>query len=149
MAFMSYSRAQLAEFSKSVGRNWRTLQRWAAEGCRLEDPQSLKSFLTAKELRRTNIARSRERRDMRLPVHVRNGKQTPVAIERHRPMPDGEVPAGKHGAEFALRRLEQEEAQAHGRLQQALASGNQLEIEQTQMFWVRCVEKPKKTRSQY
>jgi hypothetical protein len=45
---MPYGRAQLAEISKTVGRNWRTLQRLTAEGCRLEDPQSLKAFLTAK-----------------------------------------------------------------------------------------------------
>jgi len=45
---MQYGRVQLAEISKTVGRNWRTLQRFTAEGCRLEDPQSLKAFLTAK-----------------------------------------------------------------------------------------------------
>jgi hypothetical protein len=55
-----------------------------------------------------------------------------------------EAPVGKKGAQFALQRLEIEEAQADARLQQALASGNQLEIEQTQVFWVRCVESLRK-----
>jgi hypothetical protein len=73
---MSYSRAQLAEFSKTVDRNWRTLHRWAAEGCRLEDPQSLKAFLSAKELRRTNIARSRERRGIERPIGTGRGGTT-------------------------------------------------------------------------
>jgi hypothetical protein len=140
---MPYSRAQLAEFSKTVGRNWRTLQRWAAEGCRLEDPQSLKAFLTAKELRRTNIVRSRERRGINPSIRTRAGKgQTPVVTE----MPDGngEVPVQKTGAAFALKRLEIQEALAHRRLEEALVSGNPVEIEQTQMFWVRCVESLRK-----
>ena len=105
---MSYSRAQLAEISDTVGRNWRTLQRWAAEGCRLEDPQSLKAFLTAKELRRTNIARSRERRGINPSSETRAGKeQTPIVTEHHRSMPDGngEVPVRKQGAQFALKKI--------------------------------------------
>ena len=61
-------------------------------------------------------------------------------------MPDGngQVPIGRKGAQFALQRLELEEAQSHAGLQQALASGNQFEIEQAQMFWVRCVESLRK-----
>jgi len=33
-----YSRSQLFELSKKVGRSWRTLQYWAAQGCDLNDP---------------------------------------------------------------------------------------------------------------
>src|SRR6516164_6656109 len=57
---------------------------------------------------------------------------------------NGQVPIGRKGAQFALQRLELEEAQSHAGLQQALASGNQFEIEQAQMFWVRCVESLRK-----
>jgi hypothetical protein len=56
----------------------------------------------------------------------------------------GQVAIGRKGAQFALQRLEIEEAQLHARLQQALASRNQFEIEQAQMFWVRCVESLRK-----
>ena len=143
---MAYSREQLFELSKKVGRSWRTLQYWAAQGCDLNNSASLEAFLQAKELRKTNVQKSRERRGIHQPVRTRSSKQAPVATERHRPMPNGngEAAVEKTGAQFALRRLESEEANAQERLQQALAAGNQLEVEQAQMFWVRCVESLRK-----
>ena len=44
---MSYNGAQLFELSKKVGRSWRTLQYWAAQGCDLNDPQLLQRFTAA------------------------------------------------------------------------------------------------------
>jgi hypothetical protein len=139
---MPYSRPQLFELSKKVGRSWRTLQYWAAQGCDLNDPASLEAFLQAKELRKTNVQKAKERRS-RAGTGAGNKKAS-----TDRPLPtqkgNGEVPVGKRGAQFALQRLEIEEAQAHARLQQALVSGDQLAIEQAQMFWVRCVESLRK-----
>jgi hypothetical protein len=58
---------------------------------------------------------------------------------------NGELPpAGPKGAQHALARLELEEEQAHRRLQLALQRGDQVEIESTQQFWVRCVESLRK-----
>ena len=53
-------------------------------------------------------------------------------------------PAGSKGAQFALARLESQEAEVYSRLQLALATGNQLEVEQCQLFWVRGVESLRK-----
>ena len=64
--------------------------------------------------------------------------------ERPEPNGNGEAPVQETGAQFTLKRLEREEAQAFARLQGALAAGNQLEIEQCQLFWVRCVESLRK-----
>jgi hypothetical protein len=146
---MSYSRAQLAEFSKTVGRNWRTLQRWAAEGCRLEDPQSLKAFLTAKELRRTNIARSRERRRIDRSIGTGHNKKRRVSAKRDG-APQGRSEAvgngetlpnlGKTGAGHTLRRLEEEEQRAYARMQAALERGNPIEIQDAQEGWLKIAE---------
>jgi hypothetical protein len=59
---MPYSRPQLFELSKKVGRSWRTLQYWAAQGCDLNDPESLERFLAEKNRKRTNVQEFRERR---------------------------------------------------------------------------------------
>ena len=135
---MSYSRAQLFELSKKVGRSWRTLQYWAAQGCDLNDPASLKAFLQAKELRKTNVQKAKERRS-RVGTRAGNKKAT-----TEHPLPtqngNGEVPVGKRGAQFALQRLELEEAQAYARLQEALAKGDPLAIDAAQGFWLRCSE---------
>jgi hypothetical protein len=52
---MPYSRAQLFELSKKVGRSWRTLQYWSAQGCDLNDPDSLQRFLEEKNRKQTNV----------------------------------------------------------------------------------------------
>jgi hypothetical protein len=146
---MSYSRAQLAEFSKTVGRNWRTLQRWAAEGCRLENPEALKSFLTAKELRRTNIARSRERRGIdRSPGTGHNKKRRTSAKRVVAPNGSSEAVGngetspspGKTGAGHTLRRLEEEEQRAYERMRLALEHGNPIEIQNAQELWLKIAE---------
>jgi hypothetical protein len=61
---VSYNGAQLFELPKKVGRSWRTLQYWAAQGCDLNDPQSLQRFLTEKNRKRSNVQKFREYRGL-------------------------------------------------------------------------------------
>ena len=123
---MPYSRPQLFELSKKVGRSWRTLQYWAAQGCNLNDPESVKAFLEAKELRKTNVQKARERGKNRQEDGRRSaGPSVPTG--------NGEVPApGRTGAAAALERLEAAEESAHRRLEAALASGDRLRIQDAQ-----------------
>ena len=146
---MPYTRPQLFELSKKVGRSWRTLQYWAAQGCDLNDPASLKAFLQAKELRKTNVQKARERRGMRQPMRTRRDSQSRGSAQnaqRHINGPfestsNGELPPpGKRGAEHALRRLEDSEEEAHRRLQVALDRGNPIEVQAAQDFWLKCSE---------
>src|SRR5215471_18778098 len=102
---MPYSRPQLFELSKKVGRSWRTLQYWASQGCDLNDPQSLQRFLEGKNRKRTNVQKFRERRGLA------QGGNSPAA--RHReagafePQGNGDsAAAGRRGAQHALARLE-------------------------------------------
>ena len=59
---MPYSRAELAEHSRKIGRGWRTLQRWVARGCDLRNPESVQKFLAEAERRKTNVRRHQEAR---------------------------------------------------------------------------------------
>jgi hypothetical protein len=123
---MPYSRAELGEISKSVGRNWRTLQRWARAGCDLRSSESLNAFLTAKELRRTNVARAREKRGGNESKAATKTQTRPE--KRSDPIGNGDAlgPVGERGAGAALRRLEEQEERAPARLQLALEAGDHL-----------------------
>ena len=139
---MSYSRAQLFELSKKVGRSWRTLQYWAAQGCDLNDSASLETFLQAKELRKTNVQKSRERRgkESRLPSDGQPKRDRRVDSASASPGNGDLPPAGKTGAGHTLRRLEEEEQRAYSRLQAALERGNPIEIQNTQELWLKIAE---------
>jgi hypothetical protein len=147
---VSYSRAQLFELSKKVGRSWRTLQYWAAQGCDLNDPASLEAFLQAKELRKTNVQKSRERRGRvrdRGPVRFRRDKESHNVTFSNGPQTGSDLrgngdlgPIGKKGAAAALERLEASEERAHARLEAALTRGNPVEIAAAQDFWLKCSE---------
>jgi hypothetical protein len=140
---MAYNQIEVNEYAHRLGKSERTLWRWIRQGCNLRDPKSVREWVTRNEIRKTNIARAREKD---------RGKE-PAAHTAH-PGPDkavlnsggnGELPStGPKGAQHALARLELEEAESHRRLQLALQRGNPVEIESAQQFWVRCVESLRK-----
>jgi len=59
---MPYSRAELARHSEKIGRGWRTLLRWVARGCDLNDPESVAKFLAEAERKKTNVRKYQEAR---------------------------------------------------------------------------------------
>jgi hypothetical protein len=135
---MPYSRPQLVELSRKIGRSWRTLQYWAAQGCNLNDPESVKAFLEAKELRKTNVQKARERARNRQDNHREDGMRTTGSSTS---LGNGEGPvASRKGAAAALERLEAAEESAHRRLEAALASGDRFRIQDAQDFWLKCSE---------
>jgi hypothetical protein len=129
------------------GRYGAALWRWIKEGCNLRDPKSIREWQVRNEIRKTNIARAREKGRRKEPAAHQ-------AVHTVHPGPDkgvfnsggnGELPStGPKGAQHALARLEIEEAEAHRRLQLALQRGDPVEIESAQQFWVRCVESLRK-----
>jgi hypothetical protein len=140
-----YSRAQLSELSKKVDRSWRTLQYWASQGCNLNDPASLEAFLQAKELRKTNVQKFRERCGMHQPAHTRHDKESETTRRRvaaiHATSGNGDLPpVGKTGTGHTLRRLEEEEQRSFMRMQAALERGNPIEIQNAQEFWLKIAE---------
>jgi hypothetical protein len=146
---MSYSRVEILEHAKRIGKSRATLRRWISQGCNLRDPKSVGEWVTWNEIRKTNVQRSRERRakEQKAPAagqSVRPGVH-PAPVGTSEPAGNGEVPpAGQKGAQHALARLEAQEAESYRRLQQALGRGDPVEIENTQQFWVRCVESLRK-----
>src|SRR5690348_8839297 len=99
---MPYSRPQLFELSKKIGRSWRTLQYWAAQGCNLNDPKSVKAFLMAKELRKTNVQKARERGKNHQDSHCEDSTRSTGSSA---PVGNGDTPVGEKGAQHALSRL--------------------------------------------
>jgi hypothetical protein len=141
----SYSEGRIFDLSRQTGRSPPTLRRWARTGLDLDNPKALKAFLERMDSRKPPVDRAKNRSYSR----VRNQPAQPqVPLERPSERSDehgnGEVAVQKTGAAFALKRLELEESQAFARLQRALASGNQLGVEQCQLFWVRLVESLRK-----
>jgi hypothetical protein len=59
---MKASRKQVQVVAARVGRSYRTIWRWAARGCNLDDPDSVREFLTGNALRQSSNL-------MRDPVH--------------------------------------------------------------------------------
>jgi len=134
---MSYSRVENRELSKRIGRSQSCLWRWASEGCDLRSHASVQRWIEKNKLREPNVAKAR-RRGVEKAVHPIVRGEDPGA-----PLPPGNgelPPARQKGAQHALSRLESQEAAAYKRLQLALQRGSPLEIENAQMFWVRCVE---------
>jgi hypothetical protein len=135
---MPYTRPQLFELSKKVGRSWRTLQYWAAQGCDLNDPQSLERFLAEKNRKRTNVQKFRERRGIAQGASAGAQSRDSGAFE---PQGNGDsAVAGRRGAQHALARLEQQEEESFRRLQTALQGGDRFEIDACQTYWLKVAE---------
>jgi hypothetical protein len=133
-----YSRSQLFELSKKVGRSWRTLQYWAAQGCDLNDRESLERFLEEKNRKRTNVQKAKERRGIAQNSSPMAQRRDSAALE---PQGNGETAAaGRRGAQHALARLEQQEEESFRRLQRALQGGDRFEIDACQTYWLKVAE---------
>src|SRR6516162_8469097 len=59
---MAYSRIEIAEYGKVIGKSPTTLWRWVREGCNLRDPKSVREWVMRNEIRQTPIERARRRR---------------------------------------------------------------------------------------
>src|SRR5262249_35267177 len=119
---MPYSRAQLARHSEKIGRGWRTLHRWVARGCNLNDPESVVKFLAEAERKKTNVRRYQEARGNQPKARAGRIDKTQHRLEANG---NGDLPpAGERGAAHALRRLEASEEEAYRRLQLALERGD-------------------------
>jgi hypothetical protein len=117
-----------------------TLRRWVAQGCNLNDPDSVEKFLAEAELKKTNVRKYQEARGNRakVPAECKVGSRT---SSDHRC--NGETlggPVGRTGAAAALERLETAEERAHARLEAALAHGDPSQIQACQDFWLKCSE---------
>ena len=124
---MPYSRAELARHSEKIGRGWRTLLRWVARGCDLNDPESVAKFLAEAERKKTNVRKYQEARgnQPKMPTN-----RTAKPQQRFEPNGNGELPApGRRGAGAALRRLEEQEERGYARLQLALERGDPIAID--------------------
>ena len=132
---MPYSRAELGRHSEKIGRGWRTLLRWAARGCDLNDPESVAKFLAEAERKKTNVRRYQEARG--------NQPKAPAAStdKPQRGLEPNELPTpGRRGAGAALRRLEEQEERGYARLQLALSSGDPIAIDAAQTYWLGVAE---------
>jgi len=135
---MPYSRAELAEHSRKIGRDWRTLQRWVARGCDLGNPKAVEKFLAEAERKKTNVRRYQEARGNQPKA---SADRTAKPQRRLEPNGNGELPApGRRGAGAALRRLEEQEERGYARLQLALSSGDPIAVDATQTYWLRVAE---------
>ena len=129
---MPYSRPQLFELSKKVGRSWRTLQYWASQGCDLNDPESLQRFQAEKNRKRTNVQKFRERRGIAQGASAGAQLRESGTFE---PQANGDsVATGRRGAQHTLARLEQQEQESFCRLQRALQTGDRFEIDACQTY---------------
>jgi hypothetical protein len=142
---MAYSQIEVNEYAHRLGKSERTLWRWIKKGCNLRDPKSVREWVTRNEIRKTNIARARERRGKEsvLPIagkHLHEHQAKPQT--RFEPPGNGETlpPPGRCGAAAALERLELAEERAHARLQITLERGDPLAINAAQTFWLKCSE---------
>jgi hypothetical protein len=136
---MAYSRLEIREYAKVIGKSPTTLWRWVSEGCNLRDPKSVREWVTRNEIRQTPMERARRRRR----DEAQKAAATPhvITTERVSVPTNGELPpAGRKGAAVALERLESAEESAHRRLQAALARGNPVEVQAAQEFWLKCSE---------
>jgi hypothetical protein len=134
------TRLEVAACAKRINRSVPTVWRWIRAGCRINDPQSIEAFQIEMERRKTNIARSRERRGI-------TGDSSPAPQRRDpgtfKAQGKGQLlgPPGKRGAAHALARLElQEEEEAYRRLQVALANGDPFSVDAAQGYWLKVAE---------
>jgi hypothetical protein len=120
-----------------VGRSCRTVWRWAAQGCDLDNPDSVREFLTGNALRQSpNFGDPViPNGDTRKPKHDSRAGATPD----DQPMPEL-GPIGRRGAGAALERLEAVEERAHARLLQAIEEGDQFKTRAAQEFYLKSSE---------
>ena len=78
---MSYSRAEISEFEKKIGKSQATLFRWAKQGCDLRDANSVQAWVERNRLRETNIAKSRRRRGFTQKASSNVPRQAPAAFK--------------------------------------------------------------------
>jgi hypothetical protein len=129
---MPYTRLEIFKHSQRIGKSVRTLRRWVARGCDLNDADSVGRFLEANKLRETNIEKSRRRRGV---------SNTGKAAEPFETPGNGELPpAGRKGAAATLQRLEHQEEESFRRLQSALQGGDRFEIDACQTYWLKVAE---------
>jgi hypothetical protein len=132
------SRREVAACAKRINRSVPTVWRWIKAGCRIDDPRSIEAFQIEMERKKTNIARSRERRGIARDASPAGQHQKPGAFKLQA---NGETPAaGRRGAQHTLTRLEQEEQESFRRLQSALQGGDRFEIDACQSYWLKVAE---------
>jgi hypothetical protein len=114
-----------------VGRSCRTVWRWAAQGCDLDNPDSVREFLTGNALRQSPNFGDLvvQNGDTRKPKHHSRAG----AASDDQPMPEL-GPIGRRGAGAALERLEAVEERAHARLLQAIEEGDQFKSGRLRSF---------------
>lgn len=133
------STKKVKELASRLGKGERTIWRWIYEGLDIESERSIRAFAEGKELRKTNVQKSRERRAALDGSDVSN-VQTRGRLDLDRLL-SGDLPApGRRGAAAALERLEEAEERASARLDLAMEQGNPFVIQQLQDFWLKCSE---------
>jgi hypothetical protein len=133
-----FSRIEVKEYARKIGKSERTLWRWIKAGCDPRDKKSLREWQVRNEIRQTPMERARRRkRDNEQKAQNDVGESIPP----HSPPTNGDLPqAGKRGAAAALERLEHQEEESHRRLQAALGRGDPMAIQAAQEFWLKCSE---------
>src|SRR5467141_1544221 len=58
---MATKAGKVKEIAASLGKSERAVWYWAAEGCNIENPESVRQFAEGKKLKRTNFAKSHEK----------------------------------------------------------------------------------------
>jgi hypothetical protein len=137
---VSYSRIEIAEYARKIGRSRSTIWLWVKQGCDLRDAKSVAEWVTRNTIRETNISKARKRRrdnQQKAAADVAGSMQESVL-----PSGNGNIAGtpGRRGAAAALERLEATEEEAHRRLQAALSRGNAVEIQGAEEFWLRTAE---------
>ena len=132
---MAYSKIEIAEYSRKIGKSKSTLWNWIKQGCDLRNPKSVAEWVTRNTIRETNVSKARKRRRDQA-LKVAQAPQAPLESSDNNELP----PAGRKGAAAALERLERQEEETHRRLERAQANGNPVAIREAQEFWLRCSE---------
>jgi hypothetical protein len=131
------STEKVREAAAQLEKSERTIWRWVAQGCDLASERSIRTFVEAKHLRRSNVQKSYEKL---LALGVSDGSRASHQAQFEN-LVSGELPPlGRRGAAAALRRLEETEERAHARLLTAMERGNPVQIEALQDFWLKCSE---------
>jgi hypothetical protein len=131
------STEKVREIAAQLEKSERTIWRWVAQGCDLASERSIRTFVEAKHLRRSNVQKSYEKL---LALGVSDGSRASHQAQFEN-LVSGELPPlGRRGAAAALRRLEETEERAHARLLTAMERGNPVQIEALQDFWLKCSE---------
>jgi hypothetical protein len=146
-----FSRIEVKEYARKLGKSERTLWRWIKAGCNPRDPKSLREFQVRAQIRETPIERARKRRrdneSRNIAFSAQEGeKRTHEGYNGPQPSCDvkgnGETlpPAGRRGAAAVLDRLERQEEESHRRFLAMQASGDQVAIQAAADLWLKCSE---------